>query len=645
MNDTSFIDLLKKNNLDKISIDDRVVEAFKSVMKKIQAYFNANGYSLERDYKKFFEEYLLTDDLSKKLNIIVNNEPSKRGALGIYYNEEKILSIDEKCLNDKEILEHVLCHELIHFIVMRENSKNEVSKSEFFNEALTEMLTIQILGNNKKSYEPQVEMMKYINLLSGVVNNYSQFLKGNFGGNYSSPNWNSILSFLNLYQNKFENKGYVLKDAKYDKDYINAQRKAIDNYVLSGRINNFSEYLEKINLIRHRVAPDSEYIEQELLKLDTNFINKLRIDNKRVKENMLTKLKDLRKNLDEYDQTTDKNVYEFDFEGYKITIDEELNVTGVPPIDRNKNIKSFISKNGTTGELTIMINGSLKSLNIKDLKFYNKKELLAEKINQIEKIFSPLVNQDYDAIKKINDNSYDLISLKRFTLPLVGIKKTKRKNVYVAEYKDRIELVGSYINVGELEKNDLLKYHGVTATDNGLIYADNVGSASNGVVYLQMNEYSFKQKAIRLFADELNTLDDKKIEIIINEFKKSPQFEWYNGVGRNIRKEAVYYSASLCFDKLPDSKKEELFNKVIFDEEKVVITFDGEKVSANLMFTDKSCFAGDEEILINAYGQGIYNEQFLKMLDDKPLNKEIEKTILVIDEDKVTDKTILKKKK
>ena len=50
MEDTSFIDLLREENLSRINIDPRLIDAFKNVMKNIQLYFNEKGYSSEREY-------------------------------------------------------------------------------------------------------------------------------------------------------------------------------------------------------------------------------------------------------------------------------------------------------------------------------------------------------------------------------------------------------------------------------------------------------------------------------------------------------------------------------------------------------------------------------------------------------------------
>lgn len=75
MEDTSFIDLLREENLSRINIDPRLIDAFKNVMKNIQLYFNEKGYSSEREYAKLFNDYILTQDTAKKMSFVVSDEP------------------------------------------------------------------------------------------------------------------------------------------------------------------------------------------------------------------------------------------------------------------------------------------------------------------------------------------------------------------------------------------------------------------------------------------------------------------------------------------------------------------------------------------------------------------------------------------
>ena len=45
MDDKGFVNLISDDVLNEIKIDPRLRETFKRVIKKMQAYFNANGYT------------------------------------------------------------------------------------------------------------------------------------------------------------------------------------------------------------------------------------------------------------------------------------------------------------------------------------------------------------------------------------------------------------------------------------------------------------------------------------------------------------------------------------------------------------------------------------------------------------------------
>ena len=205
MEDKSFVDLLSEENLSKINIDPRLVDSFKRVIKKMQVYFNSNGYTSERNYQEFFNEYLLNPDSSKNLSFFLNDEPSKIGAGGFYTNDGKRICIDESNTRTNENLDSTLCHEFIHFLVMRgiineQTADPQIRFGGFINEALTEMLNRQMYPNSS-AYEPQVCMMEFANLLSNNVNNYSLFLKGEIDAKgYGAASWNNFVANAKAYQ-------------------------------------------------------------------------------------------------------------------------------------------------------------------------------------------------------------------------------------------------------------------------------------------------------------------------------------------------------------------------------------------------------------------------------------------------------------
>ena len=333
MEDKSFINLLTEENLAKINIDPRLVDSFKRVMKKMQVYFNSNGYTSERDYQAFFYEYLLNPDNTKNLSLFLNDEPSKIGAGGFYTNDGKKICIDESNSRKDENLDSTLCHEFIHFLVMRgiideQYADPQIRFGGFINEALTEMLNRQMYPNSG-AYEPQVSMMEFANLLSNNVNNYSMFLRGNIDAKgYGASAWNNFVANAKAYQSKWKGKPFLMSDARKDKLYINAQRELINSKISGHLIKSFSDYTEKIDILMQRPAPDLEYMETFFENMDINLLNNLGLRNPELSSILKQKLQEYREISSSYEKYGNKDIYEFEILGRKIGIDKDRNLYG-----------------------------------------------------------------------------------------------------------------------------------------------------------------------------------------------------------------------------------------------------------------------------------------------------------------------------
>ena len=177
MEDNSFLYFTSPEVLSKIDIDPRLEDSFKRVMNKLQEYFNANGYTSQRNYKEYLEKYLLNsgkDNLRIYINKIANKNVGgfyNRGKSEICINENILLGVNER-------IDSTLCHEFIHFLVMHElvegKSEPDIFQGGFINESLTEMLTQQMYPTSN-AYDAQVAMQKFANLVSGKENNFSRW--------------------------------------------------------------------------------------------------------------------------------------------------------------------------------------------------------------------------------------------------------------------------------------------------------------------------------------------------------------------------------------------------------------------------------------------------------------------------------------
>ena len=65
MSENPFLELLKPENLSKIKIDKRLIPIFKVVIYKIGDYFIKNGLMDIKDWKSFFDKYLLSSDTNQ----------------------------------------------------------------------------------------------------------------------------------------------------------------------------------------------------------------------------------------------------------------------------------------------------------------------------------------------------------------------------------------------------------------------------------------------------------------------------------------------------------------------------------------------------------------------------------------------------
>ena len=481
MEDKSFINLLTEENLSKINIDPRLVDSFKRVMKKMQVYFNSNGYTSERDYQAFFYEYLLNPDNTKNLSLFLNDEPSKIGAGGFYTNDGKRICIDESNSRKDENLDSTLCHEFIHFLVMRgiideQYADPQIRFGGFINEALTEMLNRQMYPNSG-AYEPQVSMMEFANLLSNNVNNYSMFLRGNIDAKgYGASAWNNFVANAKAYQSKWKGKPFLMADARKDKLYINAQRELIKSKISVHLIKSFSDYTEKIDILMQRPAPDLEYMETFFENMDINLLNNLGLRNPELSSILKQKLQEYREISSSHAKYGNKDIYEFEILGRKIGIDKDRNLYGA------NGLPYQATWNPNTGIYEFKTGNESVKLDISQIDFKNWKTRAGERQQEIAQYFSQNAKDDVKSVEQVAKNN-GLVKLEKFTLPSVGGKKNSTV-IYVATYNDRIEVLNNPTQIGTMENINSAQYIGVTSLDPkvGAIYSKPLGSIDNGII-------------------------------------------------------------------------------------------------------------------------------------------------------------------
>lgn len=613
MDDKSFINLLNGENLAKINIDLRLVDSFKRVMKKMQVYFNSKGYTSERDYQAFFNEYLLNPDNTKNLSFFLNDEPSKIGTGGFYTPDGKRICIDKSISKKDENLDSTLCHEFIHFLVMRDIINDQSADSQirlggFINEALTESLNRQMYPYSG-AYAPQVSMMGFANLLSNNVNNYSMFLRGNIDAKgYSSSAWNNFAANAEAYQSKWKGKGFLMADARKDELYINAQRELINSKISVHLIKSFSDYTEKIDILMQRPAPDSEYMETFFENMDINFLNNLGLINPELLSIFKQKLQEYREISSSYAKYGNKDIYEFEILGHKIGIDKDRNLYGT-------NVLSYQATwNPNTGIYEFKTGNESVKLDISQIDFKNWKKRAGERQQEIAQYFSQNAKYDIKSVEQVSKND-GLVKLEKFTLPNVSGKATPTI-IYVATYNDRIEVLNNPTPIGTMKNINYAQYIGVTSLDPkvGAIYSNQLGSIDNGIVYSKYNQKYLHSKTIHSLAQKITpTLTEKQIDKLVEQYKASDEYDVEDNLNqKQLQEFAIIYYAENQYDKMPDEQKKELYDKVVKSNEKFIISTKDGRINVSLLFGDEitTAFQGQSVVLVDTKGKGLYNEQY-----------------------------------
>jgi len=597
MEDTSFIDLLKDEKFKKISIDVRLKEPFKRVIKKMQVFFNANGYTKERDYASFFKEYLLTDG-DKKISFEVTNEPSSLASDGFYTLDGKRIVIDERIIGFPDSVEHALCHEFIHFLVHRaidtqEEFDDNIKHGGFIDEAMTESLT-KLIYPGKGSYEPQVNLMGFSNLLIDSANNYSKFLRGgiDFIRFSNSTLWTDFFNFIKRYQEEYAKVGYEMRTAINNENYIKAQRQLINNQISPYTISNINDYEQIIKKLNKRPVCDGDFINDMISKMQVNFVSKFQYL-ECFKSVIIKLLEKYTNNLLTIENL--QNFYEFEIFDVKITIDKNGQVNFKNNILEDGYSKVTYYQIGKTIRFIGNYNGNIveKIICLDDINFHEieeknekkKKELLFEN-ETLLKCFNQSNKEEISIILSII-NRPKLVRIRKYNLSLDG---KLSKSIYVAEYTDRLEIIGNSTSLGIKKFKEIGKTY----------------------IYSTLPLTAIENKARTFFNKILlkNMSDEEKTEIL-DFYKKSNKYDEFESLSYEelLLEAIVYYSREKqLYSKLSDDDKDKLRKQVINSNLQFLVTINNEQLIVASFIGDNVYKNADVDFLYNRRGQGKYND-------------------------------------
>ena len=256
-----FLELISDENIKKLKIENDLIDEFKSIIKKIDKFFKENNLMDVKDWRSFFNKYLLTN--SDEQVSIGFKEYTNNSWGGCYNKNDKMISVRKENKN-------TLCHEFIHFLVMHDsNSLNrKVSDSRFFNEGMTEFLTGCITGNGNNSlYIHEYEIAEFYCAMTKRNNPILHFLKDEyaFDDNLYGP--------LNLERDtlRFD------KEENYD-NLLQIQRTILCYGLESFNINSFDDFVEIVSAVNKRPKGDNQYIDGIFEKIVDKYLTTLDID-------------------------------------------------------------------------------------------------------------------------------------------------------------------------------------------------------------------------------------------------------------------------------------------------------------------------------------------------------------------------------
>jgi hypothetical protein len=244
--ETAFIDLTKPENLKRLDIDPVLIPAFVSVMKKMQNYFSKKGLIYANNYAMMFEKLLLTDG-PNKWKIQVGKLTTADGMTEV---GKKLITISKERVDKKHwLLEQIICHEFIHFLVMADlpyieqqdgsfiQDKSRLTMphfdgGSFTNEAYTQILTNKIIPVESPYYFTLVSMMNFMNYVMDVEDNMFAFLRRQIPAFTVQSNY--VIDFLQsaekFFANNYQKDLSDIIAASKDEDYLNAMKNAVNEF-------------------------------------------------------------------------------------------------------------------------------------------------------------------------------------------------------------------------------------------------------------------------------------------------------------------------------------------------------------------------------------------------------------------------------
>lgn len=541
----SFVELLKKENFERLAIDEDLAPSVKRVLTRIQAFFDANSYSENKDYADLLKNCLI-EDSDEKLSIryaelsggvaghYIHGKDFKNQRIEINKNISEAMAETES--------DQTLCHEFIHFLVMRGNRDEKFADEDiigggFINEALTESLARQIFPGRSNSYEPQVRMLDFANIITGQRNNYKLFLaNGKVDAAQRIAYWKNFSVIADRYQRKTKNNPLLNFDmslAGKDEDYLVAQRFLIENSVHAHQFEKFDDYVDALEKIQSRPVKDEEWTEGFMVKMDESLARQFcghEKENQNRREHVMTLLKEFRSIPDELEKYDGREVCEFTKDGITVIVDQEGNVKchGGPyrqysvSKETDKTIQSVIVMTMDGEEHAFSIGALTKE------DFKKRKQDLLRKREQLYNFLSGKdVKNDLRAFEEMPEGTQRLES---FTIPIITDSETKTKfqTIRIATAEDgTVGFSGAqYREIGDVSNIHQMQFIGRNAGPDQSLYGNPMPQIQSGKVFSCLSEQGIRSGAIaeiKKWYIEHSTKE--QLDHLLDWLKRTPDYD------------------------------------------------------------------------------------------------------------------------
>ena len=354
-----------------------------------------------------------------------------------------------------------------------------------------------------------------------------------------------------------------------------------------------------------RPVLDEEFINTNvILKMEQNIIKSLNLNNYYLNVFLQSKLEEARKLVIE-NKKYNKRVYEFEFAGRTLAIDDNFNLLG--------NIIGITRQwDPRTGIMTLKFNGQSHTINVNEIDFNVREEQIQNRLKELSLYFSQNSVKDLSMISQALEQTGELTKIEKFTLPIIGSTGRKKPYViYVATYNNKIILLNNYEEIGRTENVSLNRYVGMTSSDPKVsaIYSENIGVLNDGMIFTTLPAKLIQNKALDILAGRIKeTISQQDLDIEIQKYKTSENYideEEFEVVNETLRS-----LASQKFKQLSSEEKQELFEQVKKQSDKFIVSMKNGTIDVATLFGDKNIisFEAKRQILYNSQGIGIYNE-------------------------------------